>query len=1134
MNKAARSASEHVNGGVVPMSKWIMMLVALAMSGLALAGPASAKDRPYGTLSPVFDQVGDGAPVHQQRIAINRSTGRLYVTDDTADQVRVFDATAISATEGTPFGLGDVTDPLGVAVDQATGAVYVSDDNSIIKYSSGGTLDAFFASPAGVTGPIAFDQNANQLVVADTATNQIRRYSPTGLPGTSFDGSDGGTTFTGLQDIAVTPAGDIYVIDADGDPATGATSHIEKYTAAGHHQATVGPVDGAATIAVNATGDRVFVSGNQDAVNTDGYPTLSVFSTADLATPFEQIYTGTLQWDTIRGLAVDDGPTARLYVGTDVGIYPPNSYGTQTLQIAERPAPSAPVVTTRQAGRRTTTSVQLNAIVDPQFQSTTHYFEYGMDTTYGTVSPTQPAYTGFTTPQAVSQTVDGLQPGATYHYRVVATNATGTSYGADRAVTTLAAPPVARAYEQVTPVSKNGVDLRVNSTNEVDFPVAASGNSIEYVTGGSYGDAPTSNIWTFYRADRSSDAWTSTPTDVPYRNKTDFASRPWWGSTLAVSEDLSHSVVGSREALTPGAVEQNYNLYLRDNASGALQLIFTTPTYPINSRTGAVQVDGSSDFSHVVLIEYQALTPDAPDNGLGKLYEFTGGRLRLASIMPDGTPATEPVYYNNGATALKHMISEDGSRIFFSLGGSANPGSAGLFVREGGQTRPISVSQRTGDGPEVRMGAVLDASADGSVVYFTSDAPLTDTTTGTLYRYDLSTGSLTNLPTGGVLAASRDGQRVYFASGAKLTPTGVEGAYNVYVWHAGQLHLVVTETGPGAGPGGPGGRIGRTGQGGGSPNFRLSPDGRLALFTTWEKTPDYDNVNPLFCPTSPGDQTRPANQCQKLYFFDPDADGVQCVSCNPNGERPTDDAQLGQGDGRSVTDDGRVFFNSPDRLVAGDVNGKYDAYQWHDGELSLISTGTSDDDSIFVNASDDGRDLFFATSQQLVGQDTDNVVDLYDAREGGGLAGQARVKPSAPCSEDDCQPAGSARSAPPSIGTLVFTGPGGAVEEPESRGKVSVARPTSVKGASGVLRVKAPGKGRVTVSGSGIGTVTRSVSKAGTVSISVSLTSKARSTLRKRHRFATTLRVVFKPSAGSVSTAKVALTFKAVAAKKGR
>ncbi len=43
----------------------------------------------------------------------------------------------------------------------------------------------------------------------------------------------------------------------------------------------------------------------------------------------------------------------------------------------------------------------------------------------------------------------------------------------------------------------------------------------------------------------------------------------------------------------------------------------------------------------------------------------------------------------------------------------------------------------------------------------------------------------------------------------------------------------------------------------------------------------------------------------------------------------------------------------------------------------------------FADASASGNDVFFFTDQPLVGQDQDSLVDVYDARVGGGIAAQS-------------------------------------------------------------------------------------------------------------------------------------------------
>lgn len=58
-------------------------------------------------------------------------------------------------------------------------------------------------------------------------------------------------------------------------------------------------------------------------------------------------------------------------------------------------------------------------------------FEWGETIAYGNVTPTQSRTTG----QSFAQTISGLDPGTTYHFRAIATNPQGTTYGDDRSFT---------------------------------------------------------------------------------------------------------------------------------------------------------------------------------------------------------------------------------------------------------------------------------------------------------------------------------------------------------------------------------------------------------------------------------------------------------------------------------------------------------------------------------------------------------------------------------------------------------------------------------------------------------------------------------------------------------------------------
>jgi hypothetical protein len=98
-----------------------------------------------------------------------------------------------------------------------------------------------------------------------------------------------------------------------------------------------------------------------------------------------------------------------------------------------------PTATTGSASSVTYESAQLAATVNPGSESTEVYFQYGTTNTYGYQSaPTQLPAGSSTVP--VSIAISGLAAGTTYHYRIVATNATATSLGADKTFQTAKIP----------------------------------------------------------------------------------------------------------------------------------------------------------------------------------------------------------------------------------------------------------------------------------------------------------------------------------------------------------------------------------------------------------------------------------------------------------------------------------------------------------------------------------------------------------------------------------------------------------------------------------------------------------------------------------------------------------------------
>jgi hypothetical protein len=141
---------------------------------------------------------------------------------------------------------------------------------------------------------------------------------------------------------------------------------------------------------------------------------------------------------------------------------------------------ASPTVTTKSASSIRDTSATLNGSVNPLGQSTNAYFEYGTSTSYGAKSSVKSVGSGNNTTN-VAVGIAGLTPGATYHFRLVAQNATGTSTGGDQTFTTTGPPGISAA-------SASGI---TSSTATLNAALDSRGHTttwyFDYGTTSSYG-----------------------------------------------------------------------------------------------------------------------------------------------------------------------------------------------------------------------------------------------------------------------------------------------------------------------------------------------------------------------------------------------------------------------------------------------------------------------------------------------------------------------------------------------------------------------------------------------------------------------------------------------------------------------
>jgi hypothetical protein len=643
-----------------------------------------------------------------------------------------------------------------------------------------------------------------------------------------------------------------------------------------------------------------------------------------------------------------------------------------------------------------------------------------------------------------------------------------------------------RSYELVSPAAKNGGDVMADAGRT---RAADSGDAVGFSSLTAFGDVLGTGVGTDYISQRTGQPGTQgwqthaiTPAVDPLSAIGAFHGK----DTIyrgEYSSDLSKGVLRSYGPVTgedPNVANVSH-LYLRTDllapGAGSYTLLSACPacTSPFNDPQAvfeAALADATPDLGHVIFEANQALSADAPPEPAGclldssctpNLYEWDHGTLRLAGVLPNGSPAPSSIA---GGSALSgsytlNTISDDGSKIFFTVP-SINA-SGDLYMRvDHTTTVQLNASERTDcadqnpcsgipepdpNGPQPATYEI--ASADGSKVFFTSPEQLTDTLGGDLYVYDTTlpvsdpnhlrhayadeqpaNGNPTSF---GVIGISSDGSYVYFlASGPILANQQLPpGGLPIYVWHNGAIAFIGSTAAADI-----------TTVNGYIPSLkvRVTADGRTLLFSALDgrDLTGYDHGNTCFGSSATGH-----GPCSELYRYRADTASLTCVSCNPTGATATADAlftvRAGTGGASSSAhlnhamsaDGDHVFFDTGERLLPDqDTNGKKtDVYEWtakdasgctstsptystaSNGCLSLLTTGTSPDDSHFLEASPSGRDVFFSTNQRLNRWDTDNSYDLYDARVEGGFP--EPIAPKAECSGETCQ---GAIPTPPAIG----------------------------------------------------------------------------------------------------------------------
>jgi hypothetical protein len=514
--------------------------------------------------------------------------------------------------------------------------------------------------------------------------------------------------------------------------------------------------------------------------------------------------------------------------------------------------------------------------------------------------------------------------------------------------------------------------------------------------------------------------------------------------------------------LVPGESEDSANIFLRDTASGSYRLLTPAGVAASQPQFDAISADGSHVvFEEKVPLTPEAPSVALNEKPAERdIYVWNGNALHLLTILPDGSAALgqlagaapdQGFLLLDQTGAFSHAVSRDGERIYFYAGGNfaserGDPTSpyvgGGLYLRlNAGQARseecvaPSRACTIQIDVPEAGApdpagdGQFKWASADGSKVFFTDDHKLTSTATAEagkpdLYEYDLEKPAgqrLTDLTVNtaepadvqGFSGASEDGSYLYFVADGVLTGTeqnsqhaeAQPGRPNLYLGHAGATRYIATLD-----PAAPD----RCDWIAACLTARVSSNGAYIAFNSLDSLTGYDNTPLHLNACKYVEPSSEPTTCLEVFRYAAAAAELDCVSCNPNGAPPdgefaesaiNEPSPLGALWGReeylahNVSDNGQVFFDTMNRLLPADENETYDAYEYEGGQLHLISSGTSEFASWFLDATPNASDAFLAAYQQLVRSDTNTNYVIFDARVGGGFP-EPLIPP---CESESCR-----------------------------------------------------------------------------------------------------------------------------------